>query len=207
MGGFLESNGAKGPAEDPLSRFRGLTIHEALRAMLESDPLRLAPRIVGRIASRALYLDPKRAAIRLAARVAFELELHDGSTTIDAWLDELAETSLRELLEEQVIEESNGTASAHSKDAEWYRTLAHATGMDVELVRLVCITLNRLESTHRRAFRALAVERQSLDACARTGLGTRPELERWFSEAGHAIALALIDRYGQQVFPKEGHGN
>jgi hypothetical protein len=205
MRGSLESNGSP-DSEDPLARFRGLTIHETLRALLESDPLSLAARTERELGARALFLDPQRVMHRLAARIAFEVELRDGAA-FEPWLDGLTKQSLGELLEEQRIEEAQGVPNAQSDDCDYYRDLASATQIDVELVRLVCITLNELDEPHRRAFRALAVERKSLEACVRDGLGTTEQLEQRFREAGYRIALALVERCGNGSFPEEDHGN
>lgn len=205
MRGSHATNGSS-DSEDPLARFRGLTIHEALRALLESDPLGLAARADHALRSRALFLDPQRLVNRLVARVAFELELRDGSE-FEPWVDGLTRQSLEELLEEQQAEEARGLPNAQSDDREYYRELAAATEIDIELVRLVCVTLNELDESHRRAFRALAVERKSLDDCVRDGLGSRERLEECFREVGYRVALALVDRYGDGTFSKEDHGN
>ncbi|MBM3976944.1 MAG: hypothetical protein FJ299_08140 [Planctomycetes bacterium] len=206
MRGSTQPTGPADRPEDALARLRGLTIHEALRVLLESDPLGLAERAQRKLDAEALFLDPRRAASRLAARVAFELELRDGME-LDAWIDRLTAQSLRELLEEQRAEEALGVPSARSSDAGYYRLLAESTQMDVELVRLVCVTLNELRDGHRRVFRALAVDRKSVETCAREGLGTSVEIVARFREAGDAVALALVNRYGRDVFPKENHGN
>jgi hypothetical protein len=206
MRGSTQPTGPSDLPEDPLARLRGLSIHEALRVLLESDPLGLAERAHKKLEADALFLDPRRAASRLAARVAFELELRDG-LDLDVWIDRLTAQSLRELLEEQRAEEALGVPNSRSSDAGYYQLLAESTQMDVELVRLVCVTLNDLRDGHRRVFRALAVDHKSVETCAREGLGTSAEIVERFREAGDAVAMALVNRYGRDVFPKESHGN
>lgn len=205
MRGPAESNGSS-DSEDPLARFRGLTIRETLHALLESDPLGLAARAERALGATALFLDPQRVLHRVAARVAFELELRDGAD-FERWLEVLTTQSLGELLEEQRSEEARGIPNSQSEDGGYYAEFADATGIDVELVRLVCITVNNLDEPYRRAFRALAVERRSIDACVRDGLGTANQLEQRFREVGYRIALALVERYGDSTFSREDHGN
>jgi hypothetical protein len=100
-------------------------------------------------------------------------------------------------LEEQVSEEFHRLAVIESPELEFYTAVGRAIGTEPELARLACHRLNALTADARRVFRALVIERASVEDCSMRGWGDRQRILSLFESAVLDVSRAFDERSAQ----------
>jgi hypothetical protein len=137
------------------------TTRALLRRLLDGDPLDLAGRSARQLQERALLLDPRRAHLRAAARIARAASSAPGQE-LETWIASEIERALDELVEEQADEERRGDAPADSCDFAYHARIALRLGLPPQLARRACVVLNRLSREARRVYVGVELEGRSL---------------------------------------------
>ena len=186
---------ASSESADPrLALLRGATPGEILDRLTEGDPLGLAPRVEAMLARQTWLVDPGRAWLRSAARVAFESFAYRGRPRLEQWIDGRIQRALAELVEEQDAEESRGDPVERSNDVEYYSAFGESCDLEPAMARLACWVLNRHSLEDRRIFRAVALERLSFEQATAAGLGSLELVQRSFRRVTMALAMAFEER-------------
>lgn len=181
--------------DDPrISLLRDGAPSEILSRLVETDALGLEARASNARDQGAWLLDVRRLHLRAAARVAFEARRRPIEEPLDTWLDRCVESAVRELLSEQYEEELALTSVVESDDVEFYRRIAHAMEIEVELARLVCARANALPVDQRRIFDALILQRRSVEELTRLGWGPPAKLLELLEQAVIVITHSIERR-------------
>lgn len=180
--------------DDPrIAILRDGTPSEILARLVETDSLGLEARAKDARERGAWLLAVERLRLRGAARVAFEARRRPSEEPLDRWIDRCVDSAVRELLSEQHEEELALTPVSESADAEFYRRIATAMEIELELARLVCARANALPYDRRRVFDALIVQRRTVDDLTRLGWGQPARLLELLEQAVLVITHS-IDR-------------
>jgi hypothetical protein len=172
---------------------RGASPGEVLDRLSEGDPLGIWPLVSRDFEHNGWMLDAERTYFRALARTAYDAFFYDGRPELSVWLRAKVDRAIRELRSEQSHEESIGTSYADSPDAAWYERICQAMKLELELVRLACVTLNALPREDRQAFRAIALDGHTPEQLSIRGFGPPAEILERFRRAT-AAALEVLER-------------
>jgi hypothetical protein len=186
---------------------RGERPSEILNRLVEGDPLELAPRVAKELAAGGWFVEPQRAWLRAAARTAYRAIGYRGSPPLDPWLADIVRRAVRELVEEQDMEELRGDPPETSVDAAWYEAIEGTAGLEPGFGRLACVVVNRQGRSDRIAFRKVVLERASIEDCVAAGLGSSAEIVARFERVTLALADAVRRRPGRGRTEDWDHGN
>ncbi len=201
-----EGTGETGKASDEV-RFPGSDIlrggspPEILRRLHDGDPLDILPRALGALAREALLLNPKTFVEHCLARVAFESMFYEGSPSLGEWLDRCIIKSAKDLGISQYQEESRRLPVSESPEVEYYRLFSELSGIELELTRLVCLTVNNLPIDQRRVFYAVAIAGKTLNRYVAEGYGPPDKAREALRLASQAVLLAMEERRNEEGGP------
>ncbi len=168
----LESEGREGVKDpsEPLTELPAFLKDpdplKVLHLLIQQDPFQLASRCRQALRREALVLNPERLARGTMARIALAAPNYAGREPLAEWVELAITISLEDMLAEQAEEERNGVPLAKSADAAFYVRFAQVGGIAAQDARVACSTLNGLPLEHRRAFHAVILDGESVDAYA-----------------------------------------
>ena len=171
----------------------GKSPREILHRLVDGDPLHIAERSWKVLSEMALLLNPERYAHLSMARTAHAAPGYAGDPPLGEWLDGCARRAASDMLNDQWAEEHRGMPVSESPDAEFYAELARLAHVELELARLVCLTVNNLPDDQRRVFVAIVVEGKTIHRYVAGGNGPPDRVKDLLGKASRAVFLALRD--------------
>jgi DNA-directed RNA polymerase specialized sigma24 family protein len=167
----------------------GASPREVLARLLNGDPLDVRRAVARRLRERAYLFDADRVHLGAVARCARFALRYRGQPELDAWLADIVDQTLLDLLrEEQIGERSN--APTPEDDRSVYADLARPLGLEPTAMRAACAAFNREGEPERRAFYALVIEGRSLDELARENREPATDIARRARRALEAVLVA-----------------
>lgn len=176
----------------PASPFgeRAGSARELLRRIIDGDPLALFERCPRRVDERALLVDPRRAVLRSAARIAHDFATWAGEPALREWLALEIDRALDELVEEQRDEERRAEPPRESPSFAFYARVALRLRIELENARRACVALHALPLEARRVYLGVELAGRTLaDLAATSGAGAHG-LGRCLRDARRAVARA-----------------
>lgn len=167
------------------------TPQEVIRRLLATGSFGLEGRAERYLRETGYLLFPERFAARVLARVAFEAMSYAGAPLLGEWLDNCIEMAARDLCNEQFAEEALHLPVPRSADAEYYEQVSEATGFELELTRLVCLTVNHLPEEARRAWHSVVVRGKSINRYVAEGNGPPEHVQKLLGDTSRSILLVL----------------
>ncbi len=202
-----EPRGDLGPSDEPSPRDEGATREgsaregdvrwrqllaggsprEILCRIVQGDPLGMRDRVARRLHAEAYLLDADRVQLRALARCARFAGRYQGRPELAAWLDEIVDQAIEDLLREDVEVDVGRDSSAATPGAA-FTALAAPLGLEPEAMQRACAAFNRLPAADRAAFFELVIHRRSLDDLARRSGESASEIAR---RARRALEVVL----------------
>lgn len=145
----------------------GMSPREVLARLLQGDPLELRRAVAQRLAARAYLFDADRVHLRALAHCARYAVRYRGTPPLEAWLAEIVDQALLELLREDA-EAERRAAAVDPQDLAALGDLARPLGLEPAAMRRVCLAHNLSSEPERLAFHGLVIQGRELEEVARS---------------------------------------
>jgi len=166
--------------------FAGVGAREVLARLVDTDPLGLRAVVAEGLKQGSYLLDADRLHLRSLARCARAAPQYRGRPPLDAWLAQVVDDALLDILREDA-EGERADVPPTTEQLAAYRELARPLGLDPERMRSVCVIFNGLPADERSSFFALLIEGCSLDELAHDTGRSATELARAARRAFEAL--------------------
>ncbi len=170
---------------------------QVMDRLIETGAFHLEERAEHFLLKSGLLLFPERYAARVFARVAYEAMSYRGDPPLTEWLNFCLDKAGGELLREQFDEQARHVPIASSLDREYYEQVSEATGYELELARLVCLTGNRFDDDRREAGHACVVKGESVNRDVAEGNGPPEGVKELLTSATRTFLLVLAGSHGE----------
>jgi len=157
--------------------------------MLENDPLRLRERCAVRLRERWLLIEPDRAFLRAAARVALSVALEDPPADLELWALERIDQALEQILEADRQAELAGDPL--DEEQRMFPLLTDGLLVDRERVRAVGLAFHALDELARRAFFELMIEGREVQEVLDSGPWDANQLHDRLTSALRVLGFVL----------------
>lgn len=164
---------ASAGAVDWQELFAGPSPRAVLARLVEGDPLGIRARCEQRVRLQSLLLEVRRLQLRTIAHVARHAAQYRGTPPLDAWIADKVRKALGELLDEDDDRRLNPDLPEAPTDARLL-AIAHAVGMEPEVLGRGLAVFNRSPHEVRSAFCGMVLDRESPETWAATN-STTPE--------------------------------
>lgn len=150
---------------------RGDSADEILDKLAEGDPLGLERRVLKHLDREGLVLPPSRLIQLAGAQIAYEALGYSGEVPLATWIEGSIRKAAAMLIDQQWSDERHGLPVIQCEDASYYRVFAELIGVEIELSRAMCCTINTLPDEARRVFHAVAIQGRTPASLAKEGCG------------------------------------
>jgi len=176
---------------------------EILAALVDGDPLEIAPRVRQQIEDSALLVDPRRLLLRSLARIAHAAPRYSGTPPLTAWIEQRIVQSIDELLAEDRELVRDGTPVPSTSDTR-YAYVSEILGLEPDQALRPCVAFNALPREVRSAWFAVAVAGKTVNRYVAEGHGPPENVRAHLKQALRTIARATTRRPRPQE--EEDHG-
>lgn len=160
--------------------------------MVEADPLKAFPYSWAFICENAFLVEPERLFLRVSANLAVRARRYKGDPELLDLLAEVQESSIKELMEEDLEAERNGWGIDPENLPGFRFLIPEETGIEAQQSRRATVVFNHLEEENRRAFFHVIAEGWSVeDYAEENGLSVDEVIDQ-ISETTQIIVRGCI---------------
>lgn len=166
-----------------------------LERILDGDPLDMDGRCFLRLRHNATLIDADRLYNRATAWVAHQATAYDGTPPLADWLNQCIDSTIRNLLDEDMELERQGIPPTTPWDPA-FSFLTETLGVEPPIARKCAVVFNNLPIPVRKSFWVVVMQGKSLNRAVAEGLGP-PEK----AEGRVRYAMGMMSTLGNWVEP------